>query len=33
MYILKSITEEFIKNFYKKLIQEYNKIIALINRL
>ena len=33
MYILKSITEEFIKNFYKGIIQRYNKATALVNRL
>ena len=33
MYILRSIAEEFIKDFYKGLIQKYNKITALINRL
>ena len=33
MYILKSIIEEFIKDFYKELIQKYNKIIVLVNRL
>ena len=33
IYILKSIAEEFIKDFYKKLTQGYNKITALINRL
>ena len=32
IYILKSIIKEFIKIFYKRLIQKYNKIIALINR-
>ena len=33
MYILKSITKEFIKDFYKGLIQKYNKTTALVNRL
>ena len=33
MYILKSIIKEFIKDFYKRLTQRYNKITALINRL
>ena len=32
-YILKSITKEFIKNFYRGLIQGHNKATALINRL
>ena len=33
MYVLKSIAEEFIKDFYKGLTQRYNKAIALVNRL
>ena len=33
MYILKSIREEFIKEFYKGIIQRYNKTMALVNRL
>ena len=33
MYILKSITEEFIKDFYKRLTQRYNRATALVNRL
>ena len=33
IYILKSITEEFIKDFYKELTQKYNKATALVNRL
>ena len=33
IYIPKSITEEFVKDFHKGLIQGYNKIIILVNRL
>ena len=33
MYILRSIIEEFIKDFYKGLIQGHNRVIALVNRL
>ena len=33
MYIPKSIIKEFIKDFYKGIIQGYNKTTALINRL
>ena len=33
MYILRSIVKKFIKDFYKGLIQEYNKITTLVNRL
>ena len=33
IYILRSIIEEFIKDFYKGLTQGYNKAIALVNRL
>ena len=33
MYILKSIIKEFIKDFYKGIIQKYNKVTALVNRL
>ena len=32
-YILESIIKEFIKDFYKGLIQRYNKVAALVNRL
>ena len=32
-YILKNITEEFIKYFHWGLTQGYNKVITLINRL
>ena len=33
IYILKNIVKEFIKDFYRGLIQKYNKATALINRL
>ena len=33
MYVLKSIAEEFVKDFYKGLTQEYNRVTALVNRL
>ena len=33
MYILKSIAEKFVKDFYKGLTQRYNKITALVKRL
>ena len=33
IYILKSITEEFIKDFYRGLTQKYKRAIALVNRL
>ena len=33
IYIPKNIAKEFIKDFYKKLIQKYNKTTALVNRL
>ena len=33
IYILKNIAQDFIKDFYKELIQKYNRVIALINRL
>ena len=33
MYILKSITKEFVEEFYRNLTQEYNRAIALVRRL
>ena len=33
MYIPKSIAEEFIKEFYKGITQEYNRSIGLVLRL
>ena len=33
MYVLKSIIKKFIKNFHKGLIQRYNRVTALVNRL
>ena len=33
MYIPKSITEEFIKKFYKGITQGYNKATGLVLRL
>ena len=33
MYVLKSITEKFIKDFHKGLTQGYNEVMALVNRL
>ena len=33
MYMLKAIIEEFIKEFYKGIIQGYNKAMGLVLRL
>jgi len=33
MYIPKSITKEFIKKFYKRIIQGHNRAIGLVLRL
>ena len=33
MYILRSIVKEFVKEFYKNLIQGHNGVIALVARL
>ena len=33
MYIPKSIAEEFVKEFYKKITQEHNGAIGLVSRL
>jgi len=33
MYIPKSIAKEFVKEFYKNLIQRYNKATALVRKL
>jgi len=33
MYVLRNITEEFIKEFYANLMQRYNGIIVLVKRL
>ena len=33
IYILRSIAKEFIKEFYRNLIQGYNRVIALAARL
>ena len=33
IYILRNIIKEFIKDFYKGIIQEYNRVTAVINRL
>ena len=32
-YVSRSIAKEFIKDFYKGLIQGYNRATALVNRL
>ena len=33
MYIPRNITREFVKEFYRNLIQRYNGVIALVRRL
>ena len=33
IYILKQLAEEFIKDFHRGIIQEYNKVITLVLRL
>ena len=33
IYILREITEEFVKNFYRGMVQRYNKATILVLRL
>ena len=33
MYILKLVIKEFIKDFYKKITQKYNKVTILVLKL